>query len=39
MMPKEMAVERALITLGASREQIHAALERVHAEEAQLRVH
>ena len=36
VMPKEMAVERALLALGASRPQIHAALERVRAEAAEL---
>ena len=36
VMPKEMAMERALLAIGASREQVHAALERVRAEEAQL---
>ena len=36
VMPKKMAMERALLALGASREQVHAALERVRAEAAEL---
>ena len=36
VLPRALATERALHSIGASREQIRAALERVRAEEAQL---